>query len=147
MDGINLIKYKYALSANDLIKYTGKVSQVVGLTIESLGPAAKLGEVCYIYPLKSDTPIQAEVVGFKGNIVNLMPLGEMGGIGPGSRVEATGQNLTVKVSNDLLGRIIDGLGNVIDGKGSIESKQQYSVENAPPNPLTRKKISEKLPLG
>ncbi len=147
MNGISLIKYKYALTSNDLIKYTGRVSQVVGLTIESIGPAANLGELCFIYPVKSDVPIKAEVVGFKNNIVCLMPLGDMSGIGPGSRVEATGRNLTVNVDKSMLGRILDGLGNAIDDLGVIESHLSYPVENSPPNPLTRKRIEEILPLG
>lgn len=145
--GIDFTKYNDALSSNDLIKYTGHVSQVVGLTIESHGPAVNLGELCYIYPLKDDSPIKAEVVGFKDNIVCLMPLGDTKGIGPGSRIEATGKNLTVAVSNDMLGRVFDGLGEVIDGKGCIDNCSFYPVENAPPNPLTRKKINEVLPLG
>jgi flagellum-specific ATP synthase len=76
-----------------------------------------------------------------------MPLGEMGGIGPGSRVEATGQSLRVNVDENLLGRVLDGLGNVIDGKGGAACRMSYPVENTPPNPLTRKKISEVLPIG
>ncbi|MGB7604246.1 MAG: flagellar protein export ATPase FliI [Lutisporaceae bacterium] len=144
---INYTKYKNALSTHDFIKYSGRVSQVVGLTIESIGPAVKLGEICHIYPLKSDTPIIAEVVGFKNNIVSLMPLGDMSGIGPGSKVEATGKPLMVKVDNSLLGRILDGLGNPIDGKKNIDSKLYYSVQNTPPNPLTRKNIRDVLPMG
>jgi len=147
MKQINFTKYINALSDSDLIKYTGRISQVVGLTIESHGPAVNLGELCNIYPLKGDLPIKAEVVGFRDTIVCLMPLGSMNGVGPGSRIEATGKNLTVGVSEDMLGRVFDGLGNVIDGKGCIESSVFYSVENTPPNPLTRKKISEMLPIG
>ncbi|KUO76100.1 MAG: flagellar protein export ATPase FliI [Clostridia bacterium BRH_c25] len=144
---INLNKYKDALLSNDLIKYTGRVSQVVGLTIESHGPAVNLGELCNIYPLKGGLPIKAEVVGFKDSIVCLMPLGSMNGVGPGSRIEATGQSLSVGVSEDMLGRIFDGLGNLIDGKGCINNCTMYPVENDPPNPLTRKKISEILSIG
>ena len=144
---INLNKYKETIETTDFIKYTGKVSQIIGLTIESIGPAVNMGELCYIYPLKGEKPIMAEVVGFKNSIVSLMPLGEMGGIGPGSKVEATGKSMRVKVDNSLLGRILDGLGNVIDGKGGFDSNMTYPVENPPPNPLTRKKINEILPLG
>lgn len=144
---INYAKYKNIISTHDFIKYSGRVSQVVGLTIESIGPAVNLGEICHIFPLKSQDPIVAEVVGFKNNIVSLMPLGDMNGIGPGSRVEATGTSLMVKVDNRLLGRILDGMGNPIDEKNYIDSKLFYSVANTPPNPLTRKKISEVLPLG
>jgi flagellum-specific ATP synthase len=144
---INYAKYKNMISTHDFVKYSGRVSQVVGLTIESIGPAVNLGEICHIYPLKNHTPIVAEVVGFKNNIVSLMPLGDMNGIGPGSRVEATGKSLMVKVDNSLLGRILDGMGNPIDDKKRIDSKHYYPVENTPPNPLTRKMIDEVLPLG
>ncbi|HWR60327.1 MAG TPA: flagellar protein export ATPase FliI [Clostridia bacterium] len=147
MKEINFDKYRNALSESDLIKYTGRVSQVVGLTIESHGPAVNLGEICNIYPLKSEAPIKAEVVGFKESIVCLMPLGGMNGIGPGSRIEATGKNLTVSVSTDMLGRIFDGLGNLIDGNGCIDGCEVYPVENEPPNPLTRRRITDILPVG
>lgn len=147
MKEINYGKYRNALSVNDLIKYSGRVSQVVGLTIESHGPAVNLGEICNIYPLKGETPIKAEVVGFKENTVCLMPLGSMNGIGPGSRIEATGKNLTVSVSDSMLGRIFDGLGNLIDGNGCIDSCEVYPVENDPPNPLTRRRITDILPVG
>lgn len=144
---INYLKYKNMISTHDFVKYTGRVSQVVGLTIESIGPAVNLGETCYIYPLKTQTPIVAEVVGFKNHIVSLMPLGDMHGIGPGSKVEATGKTLSVNVDHSMLGRILDGMGNPIDDQKLIQSKISYPVENTPPNPLTRKKISEILPLG
>jgi flagellum-specific ATP synthase len=144
---VNYDKYKNVISTHDFVKYSGRVSQVVGLTIESIGPAVNMGEICNIYPLKSQIPVVAEVVGFKNNIVSLMPLGDMGGIGPGSRVEATGKSLMVKVGDSLLGRILDGLGNPIDDKNLIDSKTYYPVLNTPPNPLTRKMIDEVLPLG
>ncbi|MGE5632253.1 MAG: flagellar protein export ATPase FliI [Caulobacteraceae bacterium] len=147
LKNVDLSRYRDALVKSDLIKYSGRVSQVVGLTIESHGPAVNLGELCNIYPLKGDAPIKAEVVGFKDNIVCLMPLGDMNGVGPGSRIEATGQSLAVNVDNSMLGRILDGLGNVIDGQGNISSPLTYPVHNNPPNPLTRRKISEVLPLG
>ncbi|QEK12277.1 flagellar protein export ATPase FliI [Crassaminicella thermophila] len=144
---LSLAKYKYALKNANLIKYSGKVSQVIGLTIESLGPAVKLGELCYIYPLKGTIPIKAEVVGFKNEKVLLMPLGEMDGIGPGSKVIATGDMLTVNVGEELLGRILDGLGNPIDDMGRFNNTKKYSVNNQPPNPLKRKKIEKVLSLG
>ncbi|MCT4606719.1 MAG: flagellar protein export ATPase FliI [Marinisporobacter sp.] len=144
---LNLEKYIYALKDVNLIKYSGKVSQVVGLTIESLGPAVKLGELCYIYPLKGIAPIKAEVVGFKDEKVLLMPLGEMDGIGPGSKVVATGELLSVNVGDELLGRILDGLGNPIDDGGRLTTTKKYPVNNQPPNPLKRKKIEEVLSLG
>ena len=109
MQTISLKKYEDALLDLDLIKYTGYVSQVIGLTIESEGPAVKIGEICKIYTLRGAKPILAEVVGFKGKRVLLMPLGEMEGIGPGSKVEALDVTLRVNVGEMLLGRILDGL--------------------------------------
>jgi flagellum-specific ATP synthase len=140
-------KYKDALEHLNLIKYSGRVSKVVGLTIESEGPAVELGEVCDIFPLKSDVPIKAEVVGFRDEIVFLMPLGEMSGIGPGSKVIATGHGLHVDVGDNLLGRILDGLGHPIDGMPKPITSKKYDADNDPPNPLMRDRIAEPLPLG
>lgn len=147
MNKIDLLKYRNALDHLNLIKYSGRVSKVVGLTIESEGPAVELGEVCDIFPLKSDVPIKAEVVGFKGEIVFLMPLGEMSGIGPGSKVVATGHELHVDVGENLLGRVLDGLGHPIDGMNKPVTNKKYSADNDPPNPLMRDRIAEPLPLG
>lgn len=147
MKEIKLEKYRNSLDALDLVKYTGYVSQVIGLTIEAIGPAVKIGEVCKIYTLKESQPIIAEVVGFKEKKVLLMPLGEMEGIGPGSKVEALGTTLEVKVGDELLGRILDGLGNPIDNKGSIITNKTYPVVGKPLNPLDRARIDQPLSLG
>ncbi|NLM03867.1 MAG: flagellar protein export ATPase FliI [Clostridiales bacterium] len=144
---INLEKYRNSLEMIDLIKYTGHVTQVIGLTIESVGPAVKVGEACKIYTVNNSNPIMAEVVGFKGKKVLLMPFGDMEGIGPNSMVEALGSTLNVKVGDSLLGRILDGLGNPIDDKGPIEETTVYPVAGTPLNPLERTKINKPLPLG
>jgi len=147
MRSISLKKYQEALKTVDLVKYSGRVTQVVGLTMEAMGPGVRLGEVCTIEALKGMEPVLAEVVGFRDKIVLLMPLGEMEGIGPGSKVEATGHTLAVKVGEDLLGRVLDGLGNPIDGKGPISTSKTYPVMSPPPNPLSRTKIRTPLSLG
>ena len=144
---IDFEKYRKLLHSYDFIECSGKVSKVVGLTIESDGPEANIGELCRIISARDRKGIEAEVVGFKDNKVLLMPLGDMGGIGPGSTVVSTGSFLIVKVGNSLTGRVLDGLGNPIDGKGDIESDIYYPVNNTPPHPLFRKRISEPLPLG
>lgn len=87
------------------------------------------------------------MVGFKENKILLMPLGELEGIGPGCEVVACGQSFSVGVSPDLLGRVLDGLGNPIDGLGPITYEKEYSVNNSPPNPLQRKRITEPLSFG
>jgi flagellum-specific ATP synthase len=145
--GINFEKYFNHLEKSNLIKYSGKVSKIVGLTIESQGPAVEVGEICKIYPLKGTDPIDAEAVGFRGTTVLLMPLGDMKGIGPGSKVFATGGVMNVDVGDNLLGRVLDGLGNPIDGYDTPLTYKRYPVSNMPPNPLLRKKIREILPLG
>lgn len=148
MNELNFIpKYNRILERANLIRYSGRVSKLIGLTIESQGPAVNMGEICLIYPLKGKTPIISEVVGFKGETVLLMPLGEMGGIGPGSKVIATGESLQVEVGDGLLGRVLDGLGNPIDGLPKPILNKKYPVNNLPPNPLLRNRILEPVTLG
>ncbi|MBE3592677.1 MAG: flagellar protein export ATPase FliI [Thermoanaerobacter sp.] len=141
-----LEKYKKVLQEKRLIQYYGKVSQVIGLTIESTGPLSNIGEICNIKTINGNT-ILAEVVGFKEEKVYLMPLGNMEGIGAGSKVVATGQTLRINVGNELLGRVLDGLGNPIDGKGPIKFEKSIPINNVPPDPLERKRIREVIPLG
>ena len=131
-----------------LFKYMGKVVNVVGLTIESAGPAAKLGDISKVYPVSKDgnaQPALAEVVGFKEGKNLLMPYQNVEGIGPGSSVENTGEPLMVQVDESLLGHTLDGLGRPDDGM--ILTGGSYSVEAKPPDPMSRKIIDEVLPLG
>ncbi len=143
---IDLKKYQDKLQLKDYIEYIGKVSKVVGLTIESDGPQASIGDLCNVHVLKGES-IKAEVVGFKDDKVLLMPLGEMTGISPGSTVSTSGEILNVAVGPELIGRVLDGLGRPMDGKGPINTKIGYPTANKPPNPMARKRISEPLPLG
>lgn len=129
----------------DPIRINGKVTQVIGLTIEAKGPAVSLGEVCIIE--SQSQQIIAEVVGFKEDKVLLMPLSELGAIGPGSQVIPTGKPFNVKVGSELLGTVIDGLGQPIDGTILPESMDLYSVNNMPPNPLHRPRIHDKMSVG
>lgn len=128
------------------IKCTGKVSQILGLTIEGDGPAVNMGEYCLI-KTKDGELLPSEVVGFKSGRVILMPLGEMTGISPGCEIIASGQQLRVEVGEGLLGRVLDGLGNPMDQKGPLLSGQFYPLNANPPNPLTRKRINAPLALG
>ncbi len=144
---INLEKYIKAVEDKRFIKYTGKITKVTGLTIESNGPMATIGELCHIYPDKGMDPVLSEVVGFKEDKILLMPLGEMEGIASGSMVVGSGKTLRVNVGDELIGRVLDGLGNPIDGKGPIKSSRTYPVSSPPPNPLDREVISEPLSVG
>ncbi len=146
MSLVNKNKY-LQLKENDFSKKYGKVSKIVGLTIESIGPDAKLNDVCRIISNDPDTPdVMAEVVGFKDKRLLLMPFETVEGIGPNCMVENTGDILRVKVGNGLLGKIVDGLGRCID-KTEIEEDEAYSVEAPPPDPMERVIISDILPLG
>jgi len=143
---INIDKYKTVLD-KDYFKYQGRVSQVVGLTIESIGPVCNVGDLCFIHSQNETDAIMAEVVGFRNNRILLMPLGEMSGIGPGSIIETSKSSLNVAIGYHLLGRVLNGLGQAMDGKELSNSDIKYTIQNQPPNPLKRKRINEILPLG
>lgn len=142
---INFDKYKTLLNKT-YYKKLGKVLNVVGLTIESAGPDAKLGDLCLIYPEAPYRPIRAEVVGFKDRKTLLMPYEVTEGISLGCIVENQGYPLSVPVGECLLGMSLDGLGQPVDGS-KLENIKTYPVEAAPPDPLHRKIIDEVLSLG
>ncbi|GMQ65035.1 flagellar protein export ATPase FliI [Vallitalea maricola] len=146
MESIDFNKYETLIS-NSYIRHLGRVTRVVGLTIESLGPKVRMGGLCLIHSGIDKASVLAEVVGFKENRILLMPLGDLEGVGLGSTVEALGQTLTVAVGDKLLGRVLDGLGNPIDDKEIIYTDTDYSIHNEPPEPLKRKRIKEVLPIG
>lgn len=129
------------------IKYYGKVDKIVGLMIESTGPIANIGDVCKIHLNNADGYITSEVVGFKDGRVLLMPYSDIDGIGPGSIVECTGDKLKIKVSDKLIGRILDGTGKPIDDMGEIPGNTYYAVTNTPSNPLTRPQIDTVINFG
>ncbi len=142
-----LAKYHDILNRSDFIKYYGKVSKVVGLTIESEGPEVEIGELCKLHASRGKGIIQTEVVGFRDNKVLLMPLGEMTGVGPGNMVVASDSVLKVGVGEKLTGRVLDGLGYPIDEKEPFKPEKYYPINNKPPHPLNRKRITEPLTLG
>lgn len=131
-----------------MIRRGGVVNRVVGLTIESLGPQASVGDVCLIRSSGGHGPtITAEVVGFKEGATLLMPVGETSGVTPGDSVIATGRPLETPVGWELLGRVLDGLGNAIDDGPSIEGLRRASVFREPPDPVRRPRVHDILPLG
>ena len=132
----------------DPIRVYGRVDKGVGLVVEGLGPRANIGDVCLIQPNAGarDSFVEAEVIGFREERILLMPLQEMRGIGPGSRIIAKGRQRYVRVGEELLGRVIDGLGNPMDGKGHING-QLHAIYRDPINPLLRRRITKPLDLG
>ncbi|MDF2950752.1 MAG: flagellar protein export ATPase FliI [Anaerocolumna sp.] len=142
---VSLYKYHNLINKN-YAKTLGKVVKVVGLTIESIGPSANLNDLCMIQSKDKKQQVSAEVVGFKENKLLLMPLGTVEGIGIGSTVECSKEPLKVRVGENLLGKVLDGLGQPIDNS-ELEYETSYSIEAAPPDPMKRKLIDEVLPLG
>ena len=145
---VNLDKFKNAINDCEVIKMSGKVTQVIGLVIECKGPHVSIGELCYVSSrFPGVEPIPAEVVGFREGNVLLMPVGEMQGIGPGCEVVSAQHVLKVKVGEELLGRVLDGLGNPMDGKGPLLCQDEYPLQADPPPPLDRPRIHEPLYVG
>ncbi len=133
----------------DLYPYRvyGKVNQVVGLVIEGKGPVASVGDSALIYPVDGTIPIDAEVVGFKAGKTLLMPLGDLRGIGIGSKILSKKRAVNALVGEGLLGRVIDGLGNPMDGKGPIGHAESIPIYRETVNPMKKRRISDPLDLG
>lgn len=146
IEKIDLEKYARKIDGTGLYRFEGRVKQIVGLCLEAEGPSASLGDLCYINT-QGNEYLKAEVVGFNGNRVFLMPLGEMHGIKPGAQIISFRRPFTVGVSDDLLGRVLNGLGETVDGKEELFYEKEYSVNNLPPDPLSRPRIVEPLSTG
>ena len=147
---MSLVAYSaYAEKIDNIttIKHFGKVTQVVGLVIESAGPAISIGRICNIENRENGQKVKAEVVGFRDDRLLLMPLGEINGITPGAIVTSTSEQLRVPVGNELIGRVIGGLGNPIDGKGPIRTTTARPLNAEPIPALERTRISEPLETG
>ena len=123
----------------------GKVVKIVGLTIESVGPDAKLNDLCRIV-IDQDNSVMAEVVGIRDNRLLLMPYESVEGLGVGCTVENTGHPLSVVAGDELLGHMVDGIGR-IEGLPEMLHGKEYPVEAPSPDPMKRKIIDEVLPLG
>jgi flagellum-specific ATP synthase len=143
----NLSRYRETISRTDTVRVNGRVAQVIGVLVESHGPACSVGEICQIDCGRNNDPVRAEVVGFRESRTLLMPFGPVTEIRPGCQVVATGGQLRVPVGRGLLGRVLDGLGNPLDGKGPVAYESEISAAGEPPHPLSRRRIAESLSLG
>ena len=147
MPDLNIDSYYNILDTIEPAQVHGRVSKVIGLVIEAEGPVTPLGSVCDIISQEDGRKIRAEVLGFRGNNVLLMPLEEVNGISPGCRVVAGKEKASLPVGKGFLGRVVDGLGRPIDGKGAIVPEAEYPLYTSPVNPLSRCRLSEPLDLG
>lgn len=135
------------INLTDVFRLNGKVTDVIGLVIISIGPNVSLGEICAVIDKSGRKICEVEVVGFKEGKVLSLALGEIENISPQCEIVALGKSLRVKVGDALLGRVIDGFGNPIDSKGDIEYTSSMSLNREAPNPLERKRIEEPLQTG
>lgn len=124
----------------------GRVTEVVGLVVEATCPDGSVGDMCTI-DVEGGDPIRAEVVGFRDGKMLLMPLDVTVGVAVGSKVTLSADTLTIPVGPQLLGRVVDGLGQPIDGKGPIQFERYQPVYSPPPDPMSRKIISEPFSTG
>jgi len=142
----NLKPYSERLAQVPELVVEGKLSRMVGLTLEAVGCRAAIGSRCRI-EAKNGRMIEAEVVGFSDARIFLMPTAEVHGLEPDCRVIPMGKNSLAKVGFGLLGRVLDGAGNALDGKGPLKTDALISLNGVPINPLTRKPIREPLDVG
>jgi FliI/YscN family ATPase len=134
------------LAAIDPCLWTGTVTQLVGLLIESAGPAAAIGDFCEVRT-SSGRVIRTQVIGFRNARVLSMPLEETGGLQLGDAVVARREAARVRVGDALLGRVLDGFGDPIDGGPAIDAQAAYDLFRTPPGPLEREHITEPLVTG
>lgn len=142
-----LEKYQRVIDKTEPIRVNGKVIDVIGLVIVSVGPNAVLGEICTIVDQNGDEICKSEVVGFKNGKVLSIAIGEVHNISPACEIKASGKSFSVGVGKELLGRVIDGLGNPLDSAGEINYSSYRESYREPPNPLERKRITTPIQTG
>lgn len=142
---MDLARLHDTLHDADTVLTTGRVHAVVGLAIYAMIPNVRLGEMVSI-ERRSLPPLAAEVIGFQDERATLLPLGDLTGVGPDDRVTVTGESFQIRFGDDLLGRILNGLGEPIDG-GPALAGSTWDVMRPPPPPMSRPRISRRLPLG
>jgi len=142
-------KYLDGIDESCLFAAKGRVKELVGLLVKATVPDVFVGELCLIQSPRSARPLKAEVVGFQGEHALLMPLGDPANVGPQSEVVGTGSHLAVKVGDQLLGRVLNGLGEPMDAefKGPLECSEEYSINQNPPDPLHRNRVTKPISVG
>lgn len=144
---LNLQQYIDAVDWISPVEVRGRVTELVGLLIRAGVPDARVGEICLIRSPHQQRALRAEVVGFRGSEVILMPLGEISDVAMGAEVVSTGQTLRVKVGDNLLGRVLNGLGEPIDNLGAVENTVDYNVMATPPDPMRRERVTKPFATG
>ena len=140
-------KYFDVLESCVPVRQCGRVSQVVGVVVESVGPPVTIGDVCWISSRDRTHRLLSEVVGLRGSKLLLMPFGQVNGISSESEVIASREPVQIAVGESLLGRILDGMGRPIDGKGPLLDCVKKPIHASPPDPLTRQRITRPISTG
>src|SRR5690606_449956 len=130
----------------DDVAEAGRVLRVVGLTVETAGPRAAVGELCHI-ERSQGPPLLARVVGFQSGRLLLSPRGDLDGVGPGGRVVPQRETMTVPAGDGLIGRVLNAAGEPVDGQGPLPPRPRVPIWQDPPPPLTRRRIEKALPVG
>jgi flagellum-specific ATP synthase len=138
---------KTKIASLDTRRYTGRVVKIVGLAVEATAPRARIGDIVSIQLPGGARAVDAEIVGFKDGLAQLMPYGSLGGAGHGCAVEYTDRTLTIPVGEAFLGRVLDSLGRPMDDKPAPEPSAWYPADSEPRNPLKRERIHSAMPLG
>jgi FliI/YscN family ATPase len=146
MERLSLAPYLAELDRITLFRWTGQVTDVIGLLVESCGPSAAIGDFCEVLTANGRA-IRMQVIGFREGRVLSMPLEEMEGVQLGDPVAARSEDAHLEVGPGLLGRVIDGFGKPIDGGPSLEVQDTYGLYGVPTNPLHREHITEPLVTG
>ena len=143
---LDFAPYFHALDQIETMRWTGEVTDLVGLVVESRGPAVAVGDFCEIRT-STGRDVRAQVIGFRDGRVLSMPLEEIDGLQLGDRVTARTEDALLEVGPAMLGRVLDGLGEPIDGGPRIVGTAAYPLYAVPPNPLTRRHITRPLTTG
>lgn len=143
---VDMSPFARSLENCSTLRVSGRVVQVIGLTIEAVGLDCQIGEVCEIRA-RTGEKILSEVVGFRNSTTLLMPLGDMEGIQPDSSIYPQKTVLQAPVGKHLLGRVLDGLGEPIDGMGPLGEIETRAINNSAPHPMERQIITEPLVTG
>ncbi|MDR0446876.1 MAG: FliI/YscN family ATPase [Oscillospiraceae bacterium] len=138
---------KSKIASLDTRRYTGRIVKIVGLAVEATAPSARIGDVVTIHLPRGDRTVDAEIVGFKDSLAQLMPYGSLDGAGLGCAVEYSDRTLVIPVGEGFLGRVLDSLGRPMDDKPAPEPSAWYPADSLPRNPLKRERIRSPLPLG
>ncbi len=144
---LDISEYLRILHLTDLRAHEGRISKIVGMTIEAVGLECSIGDICNIRIERENRDVVCEVVGLAEHKVYLMPYQEIDGIGYGSAVQNTGRKLSVTASDDMIGRIVDALGRPIDEGPPLQGGTTLAIGGMPSNPMKRPRISEPMEMG